>query len=104
MGFALNTGMKPQLRKAEVSINCLCSGILLLMLLCRAAEFIKKICHWSDTGRGQNTGSKLLPPGISLPLGVKGDVKAEISLDVLMCLRLLSEDRELAVQMGSLGF
>lgn len=66
---------------------------------CRTGEFIKK----SSTGVTV-TGGRILAitPWIPLPLGRK-DVEAEISLDVLMCLRLLSEDRGLAVQTGSFG-
>lgn len=75
---------------------------MLLILLCRTVEFIKR----SSTGVIQ-AGDRILaqsyyPPDFPSP-GVKGDVKAEISLDVLMCLRVFSEDRGLAVQMGSLG-
>lgn len=51
-------------------------------------------CYWQ--------GTECPPQDFPSPM-VKGDVQAEISLDVLMCLRVLSEDRGLAVQMGSLG-
>lgn len=44
-----------------------------------------------------------LPAPDFLSTMVKGDMQAEISLDVLMCLRVHSEDRGLTVQMDSLG-
>lgn len=71
--------------------------------MCSTAEFIKKSSTGVILAVDRILAQSYCPLGFLFPPRVNGDVKAEISLDVLMCLRLLSVDRELAVQMGSLG-
>lgn len=66
-------------------------------------EFIKKSLSVVILARDRILAQSYYPPWDFPSPWVKGDVKAEISLDVLMCLRVLSEDRGLAVHMGSLG-